>query len=99
MTVHDEIVVECPDTEIEIVEDTMKTIMENTVSWEIPMSVEVGSGKTWRSAKQDAKNLGQYYQYIFSLNQKNLLHIRTFQLPNTFIAIHSNQTLDDLSTI
>lgn len=51
MTVHDEIVVECPDTEIEIVEDAMKTIMENIVSWEIPMSVEIGSGKTWRSAK------------------------------------------------
>jgi DNA polymerase-1 len=51
MTVHDEIVVECPDTEIEIVEDTMKNIMEHIVTWEIPMSVEIGSGKTWRSAK------------------------------------------------
>ena len=51
MSVHDEIVVECPDTEIEIVEDTMKNIMEHIVTWEIPMSVEIGSGKTWRSAK------------------------------------------------
>lgn len=51
MTVHDEIVVECPDTEIERVEDTMKHIMEHIVTWEIPMSVEIGSGKTWRSAK------------------------------------------------
>lgn len=51
MTVHDEIVVECPDEEIEIVEDTMKTIMENIVTWEIQMSIEIGSGKTWRSAK------------------------------------------------
>ncbi len=51
MTVHDEIVVECPDTEIEIVEDTMKNIMEHIVTWEIVMSVEIGSGKTWRSAK------------------------------------------------
>lgn len=51
MTVHDEIVVECPDTEIEIVEDTMKHIMEHIVTWDIPMKVEIGSGKTWRSAK------------------------------------------------
>ena len=51
MSVHDEIVVECPDVEIEVVEDTMKNIMEHIVTWEIPMTVEIGSGKTWRSAK------------------------------------------------
>ncbi len=51
MTVHDEIVVECPDAEIEVVEETMRDIMEHIVNWEIPMSVEIGSGKTWRSAK------------------------------------------------
>lgn len=51
MSVHDEIVVECPDDEIEIVESTMREVMENIVHWDIPMTVSIGHGKTWRSAK------------------------------------------------
>lgn len=51
MSVHDEIVVECPDDEVDTVNEIMKECMEHIVEWEIPMRVEIGSGKTWRSAK------------------------------------------------
>lgn len=51
MTVHDEIVVECPDDMIDHVSEIMKNTLENIVSWQIPLSVEIGHGKTWRSAK------------------------------------------------
>lgn len=51
MTVHDEIVVECPDEAIETTMDIMKNIMENIVHWDIPMKVDIHAGKTWRSAK------------------------------------------------
>jgi DNA polymerase-1 len=52
LSIHDELVVECPDTEKEKVTKIMKTIMENIVHWDIPMSVEIGVGKNWREAKK-----------------------------------------------
>lgn len=51
MQVHDELVVECPDTEIEEVTKILHEIMEHIVEWDIPMAVEVGVGKNWLEAK------------------------------------------------
>jgi DNA polymerase-1 len=52
MQIHDELVVECPDTETETVTKILHEIMEHIVSWDIPMAVEVGVGKNWLEAKK-----------------------------------------------
>jgi len=52
MQVHDELVIECPDTEAEIIKKILHDIMENIVSWDIPMAVEVCAGKNWLEAKK-----------------------------------------------
>lgn len=52
MQVHDELVVECPDTELEKVDEILKKNMEHIVSWDIPLSVEIGVGKNWLEAKK-----------------------------------------------
>jgi DNA polymerase-1 len=52
MQVHDELVVECPDTETEEVTKILHEVMEHIVDWDIPMMVEVGVGKNWLDAKK-----------------------------------------------
>lgn len=52
MQVHDELVVECADTETEIIKKILQETMEHIVSWDIPMSVEIGMGKNWLEAKK-----------------------------------------------
>lgn len=52
MQVHDELVVECPDTEIEEVTKILHEIMEHIVEWDILMAIEVGTGKNWLEAKK-----------------------------------------------
>jgi DNA polymerase I len=52
MQVHDELVVECPDTETETVTKILHEVMEHIVEWDIPMAVEVGVGKNWLEAKK-----------------------------------------------
>ena len=51
MQVHDELVVECPYTEAEIVKKILQETMEHIVNWDIPMSAEIGVGKNWLEAK------------------------------------------------
>lgn len=41
MQVHDELVIECPDTETEVVEKILHEVMENIVKWDIPLTVDV----------------------------------------------------------
>ena len=52
MQVHDELVVECPNTETEVVTKILHENMEHIVSWDIPMAIEVGVGKNWLEAKK-----------------------------------------------
>ncbi len=52
MQVHDELVVECPDNEIDEVTKILHEIMEHIVEWDIPVTVEVGVGKNWLEAKK-----------------------------------------------
>jgi DNA polymerase I len=52
MQVHDELVVECPDTETETVTKILHEVMEHIVEWDITMAVEVGVGKNWLKAKK-----------------------------------------------
>jgi DNA polymerase-1 len=50
MQVHDELVFEVPDEEIEIFNLNVKKIMENIASLDIPLIVEIGSGINWEQA-------------------------------------------------
>ena len=52
MQIHDELVVECPDNEITEVTTILHEKMELIVSWDIPMSAEIGVGKNWLEAKK-----------------------------------------------
>lgn len=51
LTVHDEIVVEAPETEAEKVAEIVKETMENAVKLCVPIEVSLGIGDNWGSAK------------------------------------------------
>lgn len=51
LQVHDELVVETPEYEAEIVSKILKDGMENAVQLSVPLTVEISSGKTWYDAK------------------------------------------------
>ena len=50
LQVHDELIVEAPDAEIDEVKRILKEEMENVVHYSIPLTTEVGTGKTWLAA-------------------------------------------------
>ena len=47
MQVHDELIVEAPDESVENVKKILKEEMESTVSLNVPLTVDVTSGKNW----------------------------------------------------
>lgn len=51
LTIHDEIIVDAVKEEIETVKNILKNEMENVIKFEIPLTVEIGSGKTWDNCK------------------------------------------------
>ena len=51
LQVHDELVIDCPEEEKDIVSGILKTEMENAVALKVPLTVEVGCGKNWFAAK------------------------------------------------
>lgn len=50
MQVHDELVLEVPDDEVESVSDSLIGLMESAASLAVPLVVEVGFGKNWEKA-------------------------------------------------
>ena len=50
LQVHDELIVEAPDAEIDKVKRILKEEMENVVHYSVPLTTEVGTGKTWLAA-------------------------------------------------
>ncbi len=52
MQVHDELVVEWPDDETELVSKILHEKMEHIVDWDIPLSIDVWIGKNWLEAKK-----------------------------------------------
>lgn len=52
LTVHDEIVVECPKQETKKVTQIVKETMENVISLCVPMKAEVKVGKSWGDMKK-----------------------------------------------
>jgi DNA polymerase-1 len=50
MQVHDELVLEVPDHELELVKTTLPLLMQNVAKLDVPLLAEVGVGKNWESA-------------------------------------------------
>ncbi len=50
MQVHDELVLEVPDNELELVKNTLPTLMQNVAKLSVPLLAEVGVGNNWESA-------------------------------------------------
>lgn len=51
LTVHDELVLECPTPQVDAVSESLKTAMKEVASLRIPLVVDVGTGPTWFDAK------------------------------------------------
>ncbi|MEO6118350.1 MAG: DNA polymerase I [Methylotenera sp.] len=50
MQVHDELVLEVPDSELELVNFTLPKLMQNVAKLDVPLLAEVGVGSNWESA-------------------------------------------------
>jgi DNA polymerase I len=50
MQVHDELVLEVPDNELELVKKTLPSLMQNVAKLTVPLLAEVGVGSNWESA-------------------------------------------------
>ncbi len=50
LTVHDELVFEVPDAEVELAKERIKQAMENVYPLDVPLLVEIGNGPNWNSA-------------------------------------------------
>ncbi len=50
LTVHDELVFESPENEVETVQNLVREIMENIVELSVPLKVNVAVGKDWAAA-------------------------------------------------
>ena len=50
MQVHDELVFEVPQPEVDMVEKLVRTEMENAIDLSVPIKVDIGSGKNWLEA-------------------------------------------------
>lgn len=51
LQVHDELVLECPPSELEEATKLVKSTMESVVKLKVPLLVETGHGANWRDAK------------------------------------------------
>lgn len=51
LQVHDELVLECPVNQLEAVSVLLRETMERVVKFDVPLTVDVHSGKNWKEAK------------------------------------------------
>lgn len=52
LQVHDELLIECPDEEVDKVSRIVKERMENAMALSIPLLVDYGAGKSWGEIKE-----------------------------------------------
>jgi len=52
LQVHDELVVECPESIVKDVSEIMREEMESVISLNVPLIVDIGQGKNWFAAHQ-----------------------------------------------
>ena len=50
LQVHDELVFEVKNTDIDRAKDLIKSAMENVVKLSVPLIVDIGTGKDWKTA-------------------------------------------------
>jgi DNA polymerase-1 len=50
MQVHDELVLEVPDAEIDLTRDKVRELMQSVTTLEVPLVAEVGVGPNWDQA-------------------------------------------------
>ena len=50
MQVHDELVLEVPDDELQVVRDNLPRLMAGVAELKVPLVAEVGVGKNWEEA-------------------------------------------------
>ncbi len=50
LQVHDELVFEVPAAELEIIKKLVKNEMENAITLDVPVKVDIGVGKNWLEA-------------------------------------------------
>jgi DNA polymerase-1 len=50
LQVHDELVFEVPEAEVEATKPVVRGIMENVASLAVPLAVEIGTGHSWAEA-------------------------------------------------
>jgi DNA polymerase-1 len=50
MQVHDELVLEVPDSEVELVKTRLPQLMQQVAKLDVPLLAEVGVGKNWEAA-------------------------------------------------
>lgn len=51
LQVHDELVFEVPESELEVMRKLVPEVMENALSLDVPLKVDVSDGRTWYDAK------------------------------------------------
>ena len=51
LQVHDELIVEAPEAEVDAVVEILKSEMENAVNLKVPLIADASVGKTWFDAK------------------------------------------------
>lgn len=51
LQVHDELIFDCLESELEIVKSIVKEIMEGVVNISVPLKVDINYGKNWYDAK------------------------------------------------
>lgn len=51
MQVHDELLFEAPEAEVEKAMEVIKSAMESAVTLDVPLTVEIGAGENWMNAK------------------------------------------------
>lgn len=51
LQVHDELIFEAPEDEIQILEKVVPDVMENAVTLDVPLKADAAFGDTWYDAK------------------------------------------------
>jgi len=51
LTVHDELVFETPEAEVETAREIIRAEMEGVFPLKVPLKVDMGTGKNWKDAK------------------------------------------------
>jgi len=50
LQVHDELIFEVPDNELDATKDVVKEVMEGAATLSVPLEVDIGTGTNWDEA-------------------------------------------------